>query len=79
MRKAWPTSCETVLQLDKKTSLVSQYRLPSFRDGFSDSVQDIGHMHPVQSEIARDRVACWQEDAGLRLPSILTLLKSEWY
>ena len=79
MQKAVSLFYENVLQLDKTASLVSQYRLPSFRDGFSHWVEDISHMEPMQSEIALDRVCWWQESAGLELPSISTVLKRELY
>lgn len=79
MRKVVSLSYEHVPQLDKKASLVSQYRLPSFRDGFPDWIQDTNQMNSMQSKIALERVSNWQENAGMQLPSILTLLKSEWY
>lgn len=78
MQKAVSLFYENVLQLDKKASIVSQYRLPSFRDGFSHWVEDTSHMESMQSEIALDRVRRWQENAGLQLPSISTLLKREF-
>lgn len=79
MRKVVSLSYEHVPQLDKKASLVSQYRLPSFRDGFPDWIQDTNQMNSMQSKIALERVSNWQENAGMQLPSILTLLKREWY
>lgn len=72
-------SYERVLQLDKEASLVSQYRLPSFRDGFSPWIQDSSHMDLLQLETAVDEISGGQENAGLQLPNILTLLRREWY
>ncbi|KAF6230373.1 hypothetical protein HO133_004715 [Letharia lupina] len=79
MQKVVPPSYEHALQLDKKALLVSQYRLPSFREGFSDWIQDTSLMDPMQSEITVDRLSRGQENSGLHLPSIVTLLKREWY
>ena len=79
MQKLLSLSYERVLQLDKRASLVSQYRLPSFRDGFSPWIQDSGHMDSLQSEITADDVSSGREKAGSRLPTILTLLEREWY
>lgn len=66
---------EDVGQLGKRSSL---YRLPSFRKDFSDWVTDTAHLDPVRSERALDRVYCWEERVGLRLPGIFTMLKREW-
>lgn len=72
-------SYENVLQLDKEASILPQYRLPSFREGFSEWAQDVSHMNPMQSEIALDKVSSWQESAGSQFPGILTLLKRQCY
>ena len=79
LQKAVSLFYENAPQLDKKALLVSQYRLPSFRDGFSHWLEDTSHMDTMQSEIPLDRVCRWQENAGLDLPSISTLLKRESY
>lgn len=79
MQKLVALPYERVLQLDKSASLVSHHRLPSFRDGFSPWIQDSGHIDSLQSEIAVDEISSGQENAGLQLPTILTLLKREWY
>ena len=50
MQKVASPSYEIALQLDEKSS--PQYRLPSFLDGFSDSVQDIGHLDSMHSQTA---------------------------
>lgn len=78
IQKLVSPSYERISQLDKKPSVVLQYRLPSFRDGFSDWALDSNHMKPIQSEIPVDTVSDWQEDAGSQLPSIPTLLKRAW-
>lgn len=78
MQKLLPPSYENVLLLNKKASLVSQYRLPSFRDGFSDWVQDTRQMNAMQSELAQDRVYNWLENVEMQLPGISTLLEWEW-
>lgn len=79
MQKVVPPSYENALQLDmklyKKASLVSQNGLPSFREGFSDWIQDTSHMNSVQSENAVDRLSSGHEDSALPLPSIPKLLK----
>lgn len=79
MQKVVPLLYGKVLHLDQKASLVSQYRLPAFRDGFSHWVEDTTQMKPMQSQIALDSVSWWQENAGLQLPSISTLLKRGLY
>ena len=79
MQKLVSSSHDNALQLDKKVSLVSQCRLPSFRDGFSVWVQNPGHMNPMPSDITLDRVSTWQDNAGFQLPSILTLLERDLY
>lgn len=79
MQKVVPLFYGTVLQLDRKASLVSQYRLPAFRDGFSHWVEDTSHLRPMQSQIALDSVSWWQEKAGRQLPSISMLLKRGLY
>ena len=79
MQRAVSLFYENVLQLDKKASLVSQYHLPSFRDGFSHWVENTSHAEPMQPEIPLDKVLRWQESAGLQLPSISTVLKRESY
>lgn len=79
MQKLVSSSYENALQLDKKVSLVSKCRLPSFRDGFSVWVQNASHMNPKPSDMTLDRVSSWQDNAGSQLPSILTLLKRDWY
>ena len=79
MQKMVPLFYGKVLQLDQNASLVSQYRLPAFRDGFSYWVEDSSHLRPMQSQIPLDSVSWWPEDAGLQLPSISTLLKRGLY
>ena len=79
MQNLVPLPYENRLQLDEKAPLVSQYCLPSFRDGFSHWVEDTSHMKSAHSEIALDRVCRRQEKAGLQLPSVSTLLEREWY
>ena len=79
MQKLVPPSYEDITRLDKKVSLVSQCRLPSFRDGFSFWIQDISHMNPIEAEIDAYQGSGWEENAELRLPSIQTLLEREWY
>ena len=76
MQKLMSPSYEIVLQLDKKSS--PQYRLPSFLDGFSDSVRDTGHLNSVHSQAALKGVSRRQEKAGWRLPSICTIPRREW-
>ena len=79
MPKLVPPSYEIVPQLDKKPSIASQYRLPSFRDGFSDWVQDTGHLDAMRSEVALNGMPYRQENAKLQLPSIFTTLRRGWY
>ena len=79
MQNSVPPPYENVLQLDEKALLLSDYRLPSFREGFSEWVQDISHMNPMQIEIALDKVSSWRENVGCQLPSIVTLLKGQCY
>ncbi len=79
MQTSVPPSYEGVIRLDKKVSPVSQCRLPSFRDGFSVWIQDTSHMDPIEAEIAASQGSGWEENAGLRLPSIQILLEREWY
>ena len=50
MQKSASPSYEIVLQVDKKSS--PQYRLPSFLDGFSNLVQDTGHLDSMHSQTA---------------------------
>ena len=50
LQKASSPFYEIVLQLDKKSS--AQYRLPSFLDGFSDSIQDTGDLDSMHSQTA---------------------------
>lgn len=74
-----PPSHEIVLRLDtKSSSLVSPCRLPSFREGFSDWVQDNGQLGSIRSKIALNTVSKRQENTGLQLPSIVTTLGREW-
>lgn len=76
MQKPVPPSCEVVLQFDNRSSsFVSHYRLPSFREGFSDWVQDTGRFDIMQSEIALYRMARRKDNAGLHLPSVCTMLR----
>ena len=75
MQKLASPSYEIVLQLDEKPS--PQYRLPSFLDGFSDSVQEPGHLRPMHLQTALMGVPTRQEKAGLRLPSIYTIPRRE--
>ena len=77
MQKSASPSYEIVLQLDQKSS--PQYRLPSFLDGFSDSVQDTGHLDSMHSQTALKGVSRRQEKAELRLPSTCTIPRREWY
>lgn len=79
MQTSVPPSHEDIIRLDKKVSLVSQCRLPSFRDGFSVWIQDTRHLNPIEGEIAISQGSGWEENAGLRLPSIQILLEREWY
>ena len=79
MPKLVPPSDEIVLQLDKKPSIVSQCRLPSFRDGFSDWIQDTGHLDGMRSEVALNGMPYRQENAISQLPSIFTTLRRGWY
>ena len=74
-----PPSHEIVLRLDSKSSsLVSPFRLPSFREGFSDWVQDNGQLDSIRSKIALNTVSKRQENTGLQLPGIVTILGREW-
>lgn len=76
MQKPVPPCYEVVLQFGNKFSpFVSHYRLPSFREGFSDWVQDTGHLDIIQSEIALYRMARRKDNAGLHLPSVCTMLR----
>ena len=77
MERSVPPSYEIVLRLDQKSC--SHYRLPSFRDGFSDWVQDTGHDDSMLSGIALKDVFRRQEKAGWQLPGICTILRRQWY
>ena len=80
MRKLVPPSYEIVLRLDKRSAPLSQYRLPSFRDGFMERGQDSGVMNPTMPPTALPvtNTPEWQENAVAQLPSIFTLFGSEW-
>ena len=81
MQNLVPPSYESTLQLEvklhEKAPLVSQYRLPSFGEGFSDWIYDISYMKPVQSEVTREGSSGELDGPVLRLPSIGTLFKAE--
>ena len=81
MQKLVPPSYESLLELDvkmhEKGPLVSQYRLPSFGEGFSDWIYDTSHMKPVQSEVTVEGSSGELDGPVLRLPSIGTLLGTE--
>ena len=78
MQKLVPPSYESPLELDvklhEKGPLVSQYRLPSFGEGFSDWICDTSHIKPVQSETTSEGSSGELDGSVLRLPSIETLL-----
>ena len=50
MQKVASPSYEIALQLDREST--PRYRLPSFLDGFSDSVQGSGHLDSMHSQTA---------------------------
>ena len=81
LQKLVPPSYESPLELDvkmhEKGSLVSQYRLPSFGEGFSDWMNDTSHMKPITSEVIVEGSSGELDGAVLRLPSIETLLGTE--
>ena len=81
MQKTMPQSYESPLQLDvklhEKAPLVSQYRLPSFGEGFSDWIHDTSHMKPIESEVIVEGSSGEMDGTRLRLPSIGTLLGTE--
>ena len=81
MQKMMPPSYESPLEIDvkmhEKGPLVSQYRLPSFEEGFSDWIQDTSHMKPIQSEVIVEGSSGELDSTVLRLPSIETLLGTE--
>ena len=78
MRKLVPPSFEIVVQLDKRSALLSQYRLPSFRDGFTERGRDTWSMNPTTPPaFPVANAPGWQENAMSQLPSIFTLFGSE--
>ena len=77
MQKQLLPSHENFLRLDKRSFAVSQCCLPSFRDGFSDWVQDTRPTDPMQLEVDVSEASRWQESARLGLPSVLKTLGSE--
>ena len=78
MQKLVPPSYEVVLQLDEEpSSIVVQYRLPSFRDGFSDWVRDASLSDSIQSKIALNRMPRRKDNARLQLPSVFAILRRE--
>ena len=77
MQKIMPPTYESPLEIDamhEKGPLVSQYRLPSFEEGFSEWIQDTSHMKPIQSEVIVEGSSGELDGTVLRLPSIETLL-----
>ena len=81
MQKIVPPTHESPLELDvklhEKAPLVSQYRLPSFEEGFSDWIHDTSHMKPVQSEVTSEGSSGEMDGTLLRLPGIETLLGTQ--
>ena len=81
MQKLVPPSFESPLQLDvnlhEKAPLVSQYRLPSFEEGFSNWIHDSSHMKPIKSEVVEEGCSGEMEGPVLRLPGIESLLRTE--
>ena len=55
MQKVATPSYEIALQLHGRSP--PQYRLPSFLDGFSDSVQESGHLDSMHSQTASKGVS----------------------
>ena len=80
MRDFVAPSCEIIRQLDERSPpLLSQYPLPSFRDGFTVLVQDTGDMGPTPPALlVNGGPGCWLENAVACSPSVSTSLGSEW-
>ena len=77
MRKLVPPSYELVLLLSTRSTLLSRYPLPSFRDAFTEWVPDTEALNPTPLALPVNGFAGWQEKAVSQLPSVFTLLGSE--